>query len=327
MVALAHDGTVNRSEPRDPDAAQLVSEQPKVARLLDDIVVSHRSLLGANLVGIYLHGSRATGDHGPHSDVDYLVVVERPLALAEKRQPLSALRELSKRAPAHGIEMSVITSEALRRFRHPAPFEFHFSGDWLQRYERRQVDLETPRTDPDLASHVTQTRERGRTLYGSPLESVFPRIDRKYYVEGTLNDAHAILSDPRKHPLYTVLNLCRALAVVRGTMTPSKLEAADWALANLPDDHHPLVREATRGYQMGGGGDGLDQGRLASFVSYMERSLARDEGESAGMRSQIATRLLRDGARAAFQVRVEDPVPGKCEAGPRDGLAAPSTGR
>jgi len=93
MVALAHDGTVNRSEPRDPDAAQLVSEQPKVARLLDDIVVSHRSLLGANLVGIYLHGSRATGDHGPHSDVDYLVVVERPLALAEKRQLLSALRE------------------------------------------------------------------------------------------------------------------------------------------------------------------------------------------------------------------------------------------
>lgn len=154
-----------------------------VAQLVDEIVSSHRSQLGQSVVGIYLHGSRATGDHGPSSDVDYLVVVERPLTLDEKRKLVAALRALSERVPAHGIEMSVIRRATLRRFSHPAPFEFHFSRDWLARYERGQVDLEEQRIDPDLASHLVHTRERGRVLYGEAIESVFPSIDRRYHVD------------------------------------------------------------------------------------------------------------------------------------------------
>ena len=179
------------------DAAEFVSEQPDVAQLLEAIVACHRVQLGQNVVGIYLHGSRATGDHGPSSDIDYLVVVERPLSLDEKRQLAAELNELSKRAPAHGIEMSVIRRETLRRFSHPAPFEFHFSKDWLERYKRGQVDLEERRTDPDLASHVVHTQERGRVLNGEAIESVFPPIDRRYHVEATLNDASWILCGRR----------------------------------------------------------------------------------------------------------------------------------
>jgi len=259
--------------------------QQAVAQLLAEIVACHRSLLGQNLVGIYLHGSRATGDHGPSSDVDYLVVVERPLNLVEKRKLVAELRELSEGAPAHGIEMSVVRRERLRRFHHPAPFEFHFSSDWLARYERGEVDLEERGIDPDLASHVVHTRQRGRVLYGEAIESVFPSIDRRHHVEATLNDASWILKNPTEHPLYTVLNLCRALAVVKGGMTPSKLEAAEWALKVLPSELHPLIREARRRYEAGATGAGLDERELASFVGSIEKAL--------DLRSDEATRDRR----------------------------------
>lgn len=251
-----------------------VDAERRVGELLAEIVGRHRAQLGLNLVGIYLHGSRATGDHGPRSDVDYLVVVERPLSVDDKHRLVAELRELAPRAPAHGIEMSVITRATLRRFRHPAPFEFHFSRDWLERYDRGQVDLRTRRTDPDLASHVTHARERGQVLYGDAIAAVFPPIDRRHHVEATLNDTSWIVENPDDHPLYTVLNLCRALAVVKGAMTPSKLEATRWALKTVPKEHHPLVREATKRYRAGATGDGLDEGQLASFVSYVEGALS-----------------------------------------------------
>ncbi|MDQ3670323.1 MAG: DUF4111 domain-containing protein [Actinomycetota bacterium] len=243
------------------------------AQLLEEIVASHRSRLGQNLVGIYLHGSRATGDHGPRSDVDFLVVVEQPLSLDTKRELVGDLRKLSERAPSHGIEMSVITRETLLRFRHPAPFEFHFSPAWLERYERGQVELRERRTDPDLASHVAHVRERGRVLYGEALDAVFPLIDRRHHVEATLNDASWILENPAENPLYTILNLTRALAVINEGMTPSKLEAADWALGALPPELHPLLLEARRRYQTGATDQGLDERELASFVSYAKEAL------------------------------------------------------
>ncbi len=249
------------------------AEQP-IEQLLRDIVDSHGSRLGDNVVGIYLHGSRAIGDHGPHSDVDYLVVVERALTLAEKRGLVADLRELSKRAPANGIEMSVITRGTLRRFRHPPPFEFHFSGAWLKRYEHGEVDLARRRTDPDLSSHVVATRERGRVLHGAAIEAVFPAIDGRYHREATIHDASQILANPAEYPLYTVLNLSRALAVVEEGRIASKLEAAKWALNRLPREFHPLILQARSQYVAGETGAAVDAEEIAAFVDYMRNALA-----------------------------------------------------
>ena len=110
-------------------------------------------------------------------------------------------------------------------------------------------------------------------LYGEAIDSVFAPIDRRYHVEATLNDASWILKNPSEHPLYTVLNLCRALADVNGGMTPSKLEAAEWALEKLPEELRPLVRDARRRYQAGATGDGLDDRHLAAFLSHAEDAL------------------------------------------------------
>src|SRR6516225_7364631 len=47
--------------------------------LLTELVDAARRSLGANFVGAYLQGSFALGDFDAHSDVDFLVVVDRDL--------------------------------------------------------------------------------------------------------------------------------------------------------------------------------------------------------------------------------------------------------
>ena len=52
--------------------------------LLQAIQQTTTAILKTNLVGIYLHGSYALGSYNEQvSDLDYLIVVRRPLTLAE----------------------------------------------------------------------------------------------------------------------------------------------------------------------------------------------------------------------------------------------------
>ncbi|HEX7022497.1 MAG TPA: nucleotidyltransferase domain-containing protein, partial [Trueperaceae bacterium] len=134
-----------------------------------------------DLVGIYLHGSLAMGSFNPaRSDVDLLVVTDRPMGLEVKRRMMALLLDRSKK-PAP-IEISFLCAPNLRPWRFPTPYDLHFSEDWRQRYEadlahgawRQEPDGE--RTDPDLAAHITVLNRRGLCLWGKPIADVFPEV-------------------------------------------------------------------------------------------------------------------------------------------------------
>src|SRR5215469_11488703 len=150
----------------------------EILQLLSDIVTQCKSLLGNNLVGIYLHGSLAMGVFNPDaSDVDFLVVTRHQLTPTKRREIAQSMMKLSRRAPRKGLEMSVITEEVLREFKHPTPFEFHFGNEWIERYRNDTVDYSRDDlVDSDLAAHLTIIKARGRVLYGQAIDAVFPDI-------------------------------------------------------------------------------------------------------------------------------------------------------
>jgi len=49
---------------------------PDLNGVLEELVTGVRSILAANLCGVYLQGSFAVGDADQHSDVDFIVVTE-----------------------------------------------------------------------------------------------------------------------------------------------------------------------------------------------------------------------------------------------------------
>jgi len=52
---------------------------PDLNAVLCELTESIQAILGPDLVGIYLQGSFAVGDFDAHSDVDYIIVIEREL--------------------------------------------------------------------------------------------------------------------------------------------------------------------------------------------------------------------------------------------------------
>ncbi len=235
-----------------------------------------RGLLGENLVGVYLHGSLAFGCFKPDaSDVDILVVARDRLDAATKRRIADALIELSRAAPKKGLEMSVVTQAALREFRHPTPYEFHFSNDWIERYAADAVDLEAERTDPDLAAHLTVVRLRGVRLLGAPIEEVVPPIPRDAYLRSIANDAAYASRNLASDPVYGVLNLCRVLAFIRDGLITSKAEGGRWAVQHLPADFIPLAQAALDVYAQADLLRLADGEQLNAFVAYAAREIDR----------------------------------------------------
>ncbi|TLS38039.1 nucleotidyltransferase domain-containing protein [Pseudalkalibacillus caeni] len=83
-------------------------------------------ILGNDLTGIYLHGSLAMGCFNPaRSDIDILAVSSSSLSFKQKETLLDYLLEISNNP--HPLEISVLSEASLHPWKHPSPFEFHYS--------------------------------------------------------------------------------------------------------------------------------------------------------------------------------------------------------
>jgi predicted nucleotidyltransferase len=206
----------------------------------------------ADVTGVYLHGSLATGSfYRPKSDVDLLVIVERPLADERRRSLAVDLLDRHDRRPIiGGLELSVLLDDAVDPFSAPVACELHFSEMWADAVRAGEAG---PRgTDPDLAAHCTMARSRGVALTGPPPSEIFGRVPPAAYRDAVLDDARWITSGGIvESPFYGVLNLCRCLQVVVDDpgLPPSKDEGARWAMASLLAEHRPIIDMALECYR------------------------------------------------------------------------------
>ena len=112
----------------------------KFQSLLDEFVRDARQCFGEALTGVYLHGSLALNGFNPEkSDIDLILITETAPSDAQKRAFMDRAVLLNERAPAKGLEFSVVERRYANPFAYPTPFELHFSPMHLRRY----------REDPD----------------------------------------------------------------------------------------------------------------------------------------------------------------------------------
>lgn len=224
--------------------------QGQVARMLEGF----RAHLGDNLLGVYLHGSLAMGCFNPaRSDLDILVVTPHAILLETKRALAELLLTLSRRP--HPVEISFLHQDDLIPWSYPTPFDFHFSEDWREEFERalatgtwRTWD-EKPRRDADLAAHITILRHRGVRLYGAAIADVFPIVPPEDYADSIQGDIEAGLDDLPNHPVYGILNACRTLAYRREGHILSKDEGGQWATQTLPSPLQTVAAKALAAYR------------------------------------------------------------------------------
>lgn len=219
----------------------------KYPPLLDEFVLSARQCFSKTLTGVYLHGSLALNSFNPEkSDIDLILITETAPSDAQKRAFMDRAVRLNERAPAKGLEFSVVERRYANPFVYPTPFELHFSPMHLRRY-REDTDgyiRDMKGTDIDLAAHFTVITHAGIALYGAPVAEVFGTVPRAAYLDSILSDVENAAADIGSDPIYYTLNLCRVLAFVRDGPCLSKADGARWALRHLPEEWHPVISEA-----------------------------------------------------------------------------------
>ncbi|HEY8479664.1 MAG TPA: aminoglycoside adenylyltransferase family protein [Spirillospora sp.] len=215
----------------------------------EDVLALVRDVLGEDLVGAYLHGSAVLGGLRPHSDLDVFAVSARPLTARERRALGDGLLGVSRHPARDGlrpVELTVVVHSAVRPWRYPPERDFQY-GEWLRgAFERGRVP--PPGPDPDLALLVTTVLLADRPLAGPPPARVLDPVPRGDLVRAMTDAVPDLLADLDGDTRNVVLTLARIWStVVTGRIRP-KDEAADWALARLPDEHRPVLARARSVY-------------------------------------------------------------------------------
>ncbi|WP_164669789.1 aminoglycoside adenylyltransferase domain-containing protein [Virgibacillus doumboii] len=208
-----------------------------------------KEIIKKDFVGFYLHGSLAMGGLNPsRSDIDILVVTERSLTIETKKKLAQLFLTCS--GNPFPVEISFLNEEQLTNWKHPSPFDFHFSEYWRERYE---ADLsngtnkyinEKIRTDADLAAHITIINNRGVCIEGIPIVGVFPSVPQADYISSIMGDYRECLENIEGNPVYCTINLIRVYWYLKEGVISSKEEAGRWGLSSLPNELTLTVQKA-----------------------------------------------------------------------------------
>ena len=224
----------------------------EIDNLINSYVDKSKDILTNNLVGIYLHGSLTMGCFNPsRSDIDLIIVVNEPLSVSVKKEYMEMVVDHNARSTEKGIEMSIVLRKVCKPFIYPTPYELHFSSGHLDWYKESPEEYirEMNGTDKDLAAHFTIINKRGKCLYGAPIKDVFGEVSSEDYMDSIWYDVEHAKKEIKYFPMYLTLNLARVLAYKEEGLVLSKKEGAERALEKLPNEYHPLIKDALRDYQ------------------------------------------------------------------------------
>jgi len=188
-------------------------------------------LLGDLVVAAIVHGSLVLGDFRPgRSDVDLLVVVERPLADGELDAICNAMVARRDSAPG-GIDVRVVTRH-IAAFPTPEPAMELYVG--LHGDEEPEILMRV--VEPDLVAELSIARADGRSLVGAEPTRVIGDVPDDWVV--AYGDASLArwerLTDDAQHAELMVLTSCRVWRYALEGVHCSKSEAGRWALARDP---------------------------------------------------------------------------------------------
>lgn len=198
-------------------------------------------VFGSRLTSVYLHGSAVLGGFDARrSDVDVLVVVEGALSGSQQSSAATLLSETHLPCPALGLELSVVTEQAVRHPIADPPFELHVT---TTPEGTRVVDGQRRGGDPDLVLHFAVARAAGRLIGpGQPASKVFAPVPKELIVaQMAVEVGWGLEYGPGE---YAVLNACRSWRFLIDGAIVSKIDGALWALDRVGCTDRDLIQSA-----------------------------------------------------------------------------------
>jgi predicted nucleotidyltransferase len=253
-----------------PDTTISPTPYTDVNAVLQRLLKNAQTILGDHLIGLYIHGSLASGDFNPQtSDIDFLVVTDAD----PPAEAFSDLKEMHDRLRVSGLpwsqkmEGAYLPRLTLRRH-DPA----HAPVPWLG------VDghfaLETLGRDWTIQRWIL--REKGIVVIGPPLKPMIDPVsadDLRGAVRGSLREwwSPPFPSPERfrsgEYQAYAVLTMCRSLYILEHGVVASKPVAERWAMQRLGEPWDGLIEDAA------GWREGMKFDRLEEIFGFIEFTL------------------------------------------------------
>ena len=215
-----------------------------------DVLAAARKCFDAALLAAYLHGSAVAGGLRRDSDIDILLVIDRPMLTTERQRLLSELMGISS-APksANGrrpLEVIIFSAADLQSLPYPARSEFVY-GEWL-RVEFEAGQIPQPDADPEYTVLLAQARQTAQTLAGPPPHELLPEISHGEVLRAILDARKSLISSlegDERNVLLTLARMWRTLAT--GDIVPKDV-AAEWAIPLLSEASGRLMTHARLAY-------------------------------------------------------------------------------
>jgi predicted nucleotidyltransferase len=252
----------------------MASITKQVTTLLHDLTTHLPTILGKNLVGIYLYGSLTQRAFNPQrSDVDCIVVTERDLSDAQFRKLDAWLSRAAKlNAWVTRLQMSfLIKNEVLTMDSKACLYQFGV-------LKRSSSD-----GNPIIWKNVLKS---GVTLYGPRPEAFVPEITQEILFQALEREVGYLREEISEKPesewrdvpmyrTYAVLTLCRILYSFKKDTIVSKPRAARWAVKHLPEEWHGVIQQALEANEAGETAD-IPLLQIERFINFADAQLRQN---------------------------------------------------
>lgn len=210
-----------------------------------------RHLFGEALVGVYLYGSFVSGGLRPLSDVDLIVVIDRPMSTSERESLSASLLQASGRYPnppgePRCLELSVVLKSELAGPTYPARSEFLY-GEWLR------ADVESGRlpqsfSAPGVTLMLAQARQEALRLTGPNLSGLLAPIPNEHIRRAMREAIPSLVAGLKGDERNVLLTLARMWRTADTGEFVTKDVAAKWAGFQVPTDVGDTLRFAGDAY-------------------------------------------------------------------------------
>ncbi|WP_020525420.1 aminoglycoside adenylyltransferase domain-containing protein [Catelliglobosispora koreensis] len=198
-----------------------------------------QGVLGDDLLGAYQHGSATLGGMQPHSDIDVLAVTRRALTDPQRR---ALTAELLRNRFDRPVELILAVESDVKPWRYPPVCDFLY-GEWLRAsFERGELPARHPA--PDLAVLITMVLQGNAILFGPPPHELLDPVPSEDLRNAMVAGLPSLLADLDDDTRNVLLTFARIWATLATGQILRKDKAADWALAELPPGHRPVLEHA-----------------------------------------------------------------------------------
>ena len=150
------------------------------------------TLLGNQILGIYLYGSAVSDGLQPNSDIDILIITNDEMSdslrikLTEQIKNISGVIGDRQKRP---LEITVINQKDIVPWQFPPKCEYMY-GEWL-RTEIEAGKIPQPCYDADIAILLWQARANSMVLRGKIAKELIPFIPNSEagYISGESNES------------------------------------------------------------------------------------------------------------------------------------------